>query len=153
MIIGGNALSQAYRDILEPFRDPYTYKGMSGGVSNAGYDIAVEFDARGFQRSITLASGVFVLASSIECFNMPINLVGIVHDKSSWARRGLTVQNTVIEPGWRGHLTLELHNHSRQALTIHEGQPIAQVLFHEIRSAAPYDGKYQDQERGPVAAR
>ena len=34
--------------------------------------------------------------------------MGIVHDKSTWARRGLVVQNTVIEPGWHGYLTIEV---------------------------------------------
>ena len=42
--------------------------------------------------------------SSIEFFNMPKYLVGIVHDKSSLARQGLSVFNTVIEPGWKGYL-------------------------------------------------
>jgi dCTP deaminase len=38
--------------------------------------------------------------------------MGIVHDKSTWARRGLVVQNTVIEPGWHGYqTTIELTNH------------------------------------------
>ncbi len=85
---------------------------------------------------------------------MPDNVMGIVHDKSSWARRGITVQNTVIEPGWCGWLTLELTNHSMVAHTLRRGYPIAQVVFHYIDHAVvnPYDGKYQNQSRGPVEA-
>lgn len=95
-----------------------------------------------------------MLASTIEHFTMPDDVLGEVKDKSSWARRGLAVQNTVIEPGWRGHLTLELTNHGDEGLTIHRGQPIAQIIFHQVLGlVTPYDGKYQDQARGPQDAR
>ena len=52
--------------------------------------------------------GQFLLAATVERFQMPNDLMGIVHDKSTWARRGLVVQNTVIEPGWHGYLTIEV---------------------------------------------
>jgi len=85
---------------------------------------------------------------------MPDDLLGVVHDKSSWARRGLTVQNTVIEPGWRGFLTLELTYHGDADLALHQGDPIAQIVFHRLDMATvqPYDGKYQDQAPGPQEA-
>jgi len=77
-------------------------------------------------------------------------VVGIVHDKSSLARRGLAAQNTVLEPGWRGFLTLELTNHGTKPIRLEAGQPIAQILFHTVTGVVePYSGKYQDQGQGP----
>lgn len=135
---------------IHPFEERTTAHGLTFGLGPAGYDIRIaETINNGFW------FGPFVLASSIERFNMPDNLLGVVHDKSSWARQGLSVQNTIIEPGWRGHLTLELTNHSDNPLTIKAGMPIAQVVFHFLDEATtePYDGKYQDQEAGVQKAR
>lgn len=84
---------------------------------------------------------------------MPDNLVGIVHDKSTWARKGLSVFNTVIEPGWKGFLTLELVYHGSKDLIIPAGSGIAQVIFHELSVDAKYEGKYQNQEDKPVEAK
>jgi len=79
----------------------------------------------------------------------------VVHDKSSWIRKGLTLGNTVLEPGWRGYLTLELIYHGEGELIICEGDPIAQIAFEflDAPTEQPYDGKYQNQERGPQPAR
>ena len=104
---------------------------------------------------VFLWPGRFILASTVEYFDMPNDLVGIVHDKSTWARRGLAVQNTVIEPGWRGYLTLELTMHAWRFQRIRAGTGIAQIMFHRLDQPAekPYSGKYQNQERGPQPAR
>jgi dCTP deaminase len=61
----------------------------------------------------------------------------------------------VIEPGWSGYLTLELTNHGHDALDILWGDPIAQIVFHWLDHATdqPYNGKYQDQKRGPQPAK
>lgn len=120
--------------------------GVSYGLSEAGYDIRIA-------QSLTLHPlRRFRLASTIERFEMPTDLVGIVHDKSTWARRGLSVFNTVIEPGWEGWLTLELVYHGFKPLHIPRGAGIAQVLFHQIAVPAEYKGKYQGQPNRPVAA-
>jgi len=95
---------------------------------------------------------MFCLASAIEEFQMPPNMVGVVHDKSTWARQGLSVFNTVIEPGWNGFLTLELVYHGRDGLHIPAGAGIAQVIFHRTVEYAAYDGKYQNQADQPVEA-
>jgi len=120
--------------------------GVSYGLAEAGYDIRIR------QTVILHPFRRFRLASTVERFVMPDNLVAIVHDKSSWARRGLSVFNTVIEPGWKGYLTLELVYHGNGILRIPGGAGIAQVLFHEIQETAEYTGKYQNQENRPVAA-
>lgn len=135
------------RRIVEPFREAYRENGFSGGVGPAGYDIAVA-------ESVILGSGQFALASTLERFSMPPDLLGVVHDKSTWARLGLCVQNTVIEPGWCGYLTLELTNHSDKLIHVRAGTPIAQVLFHLLDhpTDTPYNGKYQDQKPGPQEA-
>jgi dCTP deaminase len=121
--------------------------GVSYGLSEAGYDIRIKQDVilHPFKR--------FALASAIEKFHMPYDLVGIVHDKSTWARRGLSVFNTVIEPGWKGYLTLELVYHGWLPLRIPAGAGIAQVIFHQLETPAEYRGKYQDQPDRPVEAR
>jgi dCTP deaminase len=58
----------------------------------------------------------------------------------------------VIEPAWRGWLTLELVYHGWGVLRIPAGAGIAQVLFHQITDVAAYSGKYQDQPNRPVGA-
>lgn len=138
--------------------------GVSHGLSEAGYDIRIKQDIRFLQTYGGMAVeingvvtdrklGRFTLASAIEEFNMPTNLAGIVHDKSTWARHGLSVFNTVIEPGWKGFLTLELVYHGNEELIIPAGAGIAQVVFHETTNHVAYSGKYQGQEDAPVPAR
>lgn len=148
MIISGEELKLRYNGILDPFlpRSVCSESGTSFGLSHAGYDIRIA-------QSCWLWSGRFVLASSVERFSMPSDLLGIVHDKSTWARRGLAVQNTVIEPGWHGFLTLELTLHACRFLFIPAGAGIAQIIFHEISGRVlPYKGKYQNQPARPVPA-
>ena len=120
--------------------------GVSFGLTEAGYDVRIN------QSVVLHPFKRFSLASTFEYFDMPSNLVGVVHDKSTWARRGLSVFNTVIEPAWRGWLTLELVYNGWGVLRIPAGAGIAQVLFHEITDRAAYTGKYQDQPNRPVAA-
>lgn len=86
---------------------------------------------------------------------MPHDVCADVKDKSTWARRFITVQNTFIEPGWKGYLTLEIVNHSFRLVRIRRGDPIAQIVFMRLEEPTerPYTGKYQDQERGPQPAR
>lgn len=139
--------------------------GVSWGLSEAGYDIRIKQDIHFkpspfFQIQMDcIVNGVvtrgtkFTLASAIEEFDMPDCLVGIVHDKSTWARKGLSVFNTVIEPGFRGGLTLELVYHGNTELIIPAGSGIAQVLFHKIIEPARYRGKYQGQSSDPEPAR
>lgn len=123
-------------------------KLFSYGLSTCGYDVRIAQD-------IWLWPGFGRLASTVERFNMPDDVMAEVKDKSSWARRFVTVQNTVIEPGWRGTLTLELTNHRPWPRFIRAGSPIAQIVFYNLDKASeqPYNGKYQDQAAGPQPAR
>jgi len=150
--------------LLDPFEEAATFAGTSHGLGPAGYDLRLVFDpdeplfpepAHGDARYRWLQRGEFLLVAAVEHFSMPDDLVGIVHDKSTWARRGLAVQNTIIEPGWSGFLTLELTNHGPESIKLVEGQGIAQVVFHRLDEPAerPYAGKYQGQAFGPQGAR
>lgn len=150
--------------IFSPFSERSRHRGMSYGLSHCGYDVRIDLHGVQAQRRTTLtegnvpgiilAPGDCVLAATMEHFSVPVQAVGIVHDKSTWARRGLAVQNTVAEPGWKGYLTLELTNHGNSDLSIFDGDPIAQVIFHLIDEVpeTTYSGKYQAQKRGPQNA-
>ncbi len=159
MIASGQTLRRVKP--VYPFEERKHAFGMTYGLGPAGYDVRLDQD-------LVLRPGEFRLASTIEHFVMPRNMVGIVHDKSTWARMGLSVFNTVIEPGWSGFLTLELANQNPERrwwqfwrceeegkLILRKGMPIAQVLFHMTDHPVmePYAGKYQNQARGPQPAR
>ena len=138
---------------VSPFHERQKFKGLTFGLGPAGYDIRVAQD-------ILLYPGCFCLASSIERFSMPDDTMGIVHDKSTWARMGLSVFNTVIEPGWAGFLTLELANQNSSGaftdpLSLEAGTPIAQVIFHRLDEPTDtlYKGKYANQKAGPQPAK
>lgn len=139
--------------MIEPMVDRTIHEptGMSYGLGPCGYDIRIK-QALWFYREHQVR---FHLASSVERFHMPIDVMGHVADKSSLARKGVFVQNTIIEPGWRGYLTLEItYDGPHELYQIIAGQPIAQVVFHQLDqpTARPYDGKYQDQSDNPVPA-
>ena len=133
--------------MIQPFTEREKAFGMSYGLSSAGYDVRID-------KGRVLRPGDFTLASTLEQFKMPTDLLAKVADKSSWARQGLAVQNTIIEPGWSGWLTLELTNHGPDTIRIENGAPIAQIIFMALLVATdqPYEGKYNNQKRGPQPA-
>lgn len=143
---------------IEPFSEAKQFKGMSYGLGPAGYDIRIgKIDRKYFDNPVQayrVHPGEFVLLSSLEKMTIPHDIVGKVHDKSTLARKGLALQNTVLEPGWTGHITLELSNHSDSVVQIFVGQPIAQVIFYRMDkpTSQPYKGKYQNQPNHPVEA-
>ena len=147
-------------DILRPFyeRTMYESTNLSYGCGAASYDIRLA-------ENIHLYEGSITLASAIEHFTMPNNVCGVVHDKSSLVRAGISLHNTFIDPGWRGYLTLEISYHQVSSLpkitnrsVIHgsinleltAGTPIAQIVFHYLDEPTeqPYSGQYQDQKTG-----
>ena len=171
MIVNRNALLAA-APIKNMLGCKHRKHGVSFGLSEAGYDICIKQDIRfSGMRALRLDiddpslstphvmvagkrfEGQFALASAVEEFQMPPNLVGTVKDKSTWARQGLSVFNTVIEPGWNGFLTLELVYHGYEPLHIPAGAGIAQVLFERIDVPNAYAGKYQNQEDRPVESK
>lgn len=134
------------RGLISPFNVRTKYEGMTYGLGPASYDVRIA-------QTIVLPPKKFVLASTIEYFVMPNYIAAEVKDKSTWARRGLSLFNTFIDPGWEGYLTLELVNNSEDVLTIKQGMPIAQIVFSSLDAPVrnPYRGKYFEQANKPVA--
>lgn len=147
MIINRNRLLEL-SPIKNMVNSKQTFNGFSWGLTECGYDIRIKQD-------VTMFLGRrFVLASAIEEFDVPHNLMGRVLNKSTWARKGIDASMTTnIEPGWKGFLTLELRYSGVLPITIKAGTGIAQVIFEEIAEHCSYNGKYQNQENKPVAAR
>ena len=103
----------------------------------------------------------FVLGSTEECVRLPDDLVARLEGKSSLGRLGLLIHSTAgyVDPGFEGHLTLELSDVSSLPITIYPGMLIGQISFFALSSAAevPYGAagarsKYQGQ-RGPTPSR
>lgn len=126
---------------------PYTF-----GLSSAGYDVRLDLPC---PFRLSARDRQFVLGATLEHISMPDDLIARVADKSSLARQGIAVQNTVIEPGWHGYLTLEITYHGDGSFLLIPEMPIAQILFETLQAPTeqPYSGKYQGQQPGAQTAR
>jgi dCTP deaminase len=112
-------------------------------------------------RPFILHPGEFVLGSTLERVKLADDLVARLDGKSSLGRLGLLIHSTAgfIDPGWDGHVTLELSNVANLPVTIYPGMKIGQISFVQLTEAAatPYGtgeigSKYQGQ-RGPTPSR
>ena len=108
-----------------------------------------------------LHPGEFVLGSTLERIRLPDDLVARLEGKSSLGRLGLLIHSTAgfIDPGWDGHVTLELSNVANLPITIYFGMKIGQISFVQMTEPAetPYGAgslgsKYQGQQ-GPTPSR
>jgi dCTP deaminase len=117
----------------------------------------VEIDAEPF----ILHPGEFVLGSTLERVKLPDDLVARLEGKSSLGRLGLLIHSTAgfIDPGWDGHVTLELSNVANLPITIYYGMKIGQLSFVQMTepTSTPYGAaglgsKYQGQ-KGPTPSR
>ena len=108
-----------------------------------------------------LHPGEFVLGNTLERITLSDAIVARLEGKSSLGRIGLLIHSTAgfVDPGWDGHLTLELSNVSRLPLTLYKGMPIGQISFQYLSTPAenPYGSKalrsrYQGQTE-PTASR
>ena len=159
--------------MIEPFEPKQVKDGtISYGLSSYGYDIRVaeEFkvftnvhnvivDPKNFDdRSFVDVNGTeciippnsFALARTLEHFRIPRDVLVLCVGKSTYARCGIIVNVTPLEPTWSGYLTLEISNTTPLPAKIYGGEGIAQLLFFEgdqAPSVAYEDrqGKYQDQ--------
>ena len=118
----------------------------------------VEIDA---DEAFILHPGEFVLGSTLERITLPDDLVARLEGKSSLGRLGLLIHSTAgfIDPGWDGHVTLELSNVANLPITIYYGMKIGQLSFVQLSEPAehPYGSgglgsKYQGQA-GPTPSR
>lgn len=146
-------------------------KVVSYGLGHYGYDMRVSDEFKVFTNVHTtvvdpkrmdesafvevegdcvIPPNSFALARSVECFNIPRDVLAIVIGKSTYARCGIIVNCTPLEPEWRGHVTLEISNTTPLPARIYANEGIAQVVFFKasqvcVTSYADKDGKYQDQ--------
>ena len=95
-----------------------------------------------------LHPGEFVLGSTLERVRLPDDLVARLEGKSSLGRLGLLIHSTAgfIDPGWDGHVTLELSNVANLPITIYHGMPIGQISF--MRMDGPVERPYGSREAG-----
>lgn len=166
-------------NMITPFVNGQVSGGViSYGLSSYGYDIRVsnEFkiftnihskvvDPKNFdpQSFIDLTGDVclippnsFVLAKTVEQFNIPKNVLVICLGKSTYARTGLIVNITPLEPEWRGVITLEISNTTPLPARVYANEGISQLLFLEGDEQcevtyADRKGKYQNQQGIEVA--
>lgn len=93
----------------------------------------------------------FALAETVETFEIPRNILAVCVGKSTYARCGIIVNITPLEPEWKGKITLEISNTTPYPAKIYSEEGIAQILFFKAShgcmiSYADKKGKYQDQE-------
>ena len=147
-------------------------KLISYGVSSFGYDVrcsnefkvftnihSVTVDPKNFDDNsfIDIQSDVcvippnsFALARTVEYFKIPRNVLTICLGKSTYARCGIIVNVTPLEPEWEGHVTLEFSNTTNLPARIYAGEGVAQMIFFESdedceTSYKDRGGKYQGQ--------
>lgn len=161
------------RKMIEPFVDKQISQNIiSCGLSSYGYDLTVsnEFkiftnvhnsivDPKNFRDDsfVDVVTEVcivppnsFALARSVEYFRIPENVMTICLGKSTYARCGIIVNVTPFEPGWEGHVTLEISNTTPLPAKIYAHEGLAQVLFFEADEPcevtyAMRKGKYMNQ--------
>ena len=159
--------------MIEPFVDEQVRSGViSYGVSSYGYDVRVGDDFKVFTNVFNtvvdpknfdpksfvdikadvciIPPNSFALASTLEYFRIPRNILTICLGKSTYARCGIIVNVTPFEPEWEGHVTIEISNTTPLPAKIYANEGIAQVLFFESDEvcAVSYKdkkGKYQAQ--------
>ena len=124
-------------------------------------DSLTELESVEDDEPFVLHPGEFVLGSTLERVTLPDDLVARVEGKSSLGRLGLLVHATAgyVDPGWDGHLTMELSNVSNLPIRLYYAMKIGQLSFLELTTPAEYPygspklhSKYQGQT-GPTASR
>lgn len=164
----------AQKGMIEPFNEKQVRKGViSYGLSSYGYDMRIndEFkiftninstiiDPKKFDpKSLIDYKGdvciippnSFVLATSAEYYRIPREVLVICLGKSTYARCGIVVNVTPLEPEWEGHVTIEISNTTPLPAKIYANEGIAQLIFlqgSEVCEVSYKDkaGKYQSQQ-------
>jgi dCTP deaminase len=164
--------------MIEPFEaGQVRYAGddrvISYGTSSYGYDVrcsehfkvftnihSATVDPKAFDENsfvdihgeyCVIPPNSFALASTVEYFRIPRNVLTICLGKSTYARCGIIVNVTPLEPEWEGHVTLEFSNTTTLPAKIYANEGVAQMLFFESdevceTSYADRGGKYQGQQ-------
>lgn len=170
---------QGLLDMIRPFVFAHEKGVVSYGLSSYGYDIRcteefklctyaddLEIDPKNISprvfngnleihisdkgKYVLMPPKSFALTQSYEHFIIPRNVHCLVLGKSTYARCGIFLNATPLEPGWRGYITLEIYNSTPLPARIYVEEGIGQVLFFEgdTTPTVSYEdkkGKYQDQ--------
>lgn len=156
--------------MIEPFEAGQVRSGANGrlvsyGTSSYGYDVrcADEFkiftninsamvDPKQFNmdsfidlkaNECVIPPNSFVLARTVEYFRIPRSVLTVCLGKSTYARCGIIINVTPLEPEWEGHVTIEISNSTPLPAKIYANEGIAQVLFFE--SDDPCETSYKDR--------
>ena len=160
-------------EMIKPFVEEQKASGnISYGLSSFGYDARVsdEFkiftdvdsaivDPKNFKQNSFVSRKVkeciippnsFALASTVEYFKIPEDILVICLGKSTYARCGIIVNVTPLEPGWEGHVTLEFSNTTPLPAKIYANEGAAQFIFLQGKEVpektyAQRKGKYMKQ--------
>jgi len=160
--------------MISPFEEKQKRDNViSYGVSSYGYDVRIadefkiftnvfnsivdpkHFDPKSFVdfrgEVCIIPPNSFALGRTVEYFKIPRNVMTICVGKSTYARCGIITNVTPLEPGWEGHVTLEISNTTPLPARIYANEGIAQILFFEsdeqcLVSYADKKGKYQAQQ-------
>ncbi|MXQ53554.1 dCTP deaminase [Shimazuella alba] len=161
--------------MIEPFVERNIGKGesVSFGLSSYGYDLRVSDEYKIFHNALNpiidpkaideksfidykgevciIPPNSFALARSVEYFRIPDNVLAICVGKSTYARCGIITNVTPFEPGWEGHVTLEISNTTPLPAKIYSHEGLCQVLFLESDEVCEVSykdksGKYQHQQ-------
>ena len=116
-------------------------------LNPAGVDLRID-------RDLTLKPGEQTLAASVETVELSRNFLGILHVRSSLAREGVIASLALVDPGFRGQLTVSLYNAGDRQVKLRKGQRFIQLSLLRLGRAPMqgYSGKYQDS-RGVVKSR
>ena len=156
----------------EQIREVDNKKVISYGVSSYGYDVSCanefkiftntfssvvdpkNFDEKSFvdiqDSECIIPPNSFALARTVEYFKIPRSILTLCLGKSTYARCGIIVNVTPLEPEWEGHVTLEFSNTTNLPAKIYANEGVAQMLFFESdqvckTSYKDRGGKYQGQ--------
>ncbi len=161
-------------EMISPFEEKQVRDGViSYGLSSYGYDLRVadeykiftnvnssivdpkKFDARSFVEftgpACIVPPNSFALARSVEYFKIPRNVLSICMGKSTYARCGIIVNVTPLEPEWEGYVTLEISNTTPLPARVYSNEGLCQIIFlgsNEGCETSYKDkkGKYQSQQ-------
>ena len=164
----------AEKGMIRPFDRKGLRKGViSYGISSYGYDMRIsdefkifipvgepivdpkDFDSRSlsdFKGDIcVIPPHSFVLGRSLEYFRIPRDILVICLGKSTYARCGIVINVTPLEPEWEGYVTIEISNTGPLPVRLYANEGIGQLIFFEAsemceRSYADKKGKYQAQK-------
>ncbi|HIJ60180.1 MAG TPA: dCTP deaminase [Nitrospirae bacterium] len=156
----------ALKGMIESFSESLKKDGViSYGISSYGYDVRIrdEFkiftninstliDPKSFDKKslvdfkgdvCIVPPNSFVLASSLEYFRIPRDVLVLCLGKSTYARCGLVVNVTPLEPEWEGHITIEISNTTPLPAKIYANEGIAQLVF--LQASEPCEISYKDR--------